>query len=158
LGYGASTIAGSGSGPFMTDAVLRTAKEIVDLGIDDPDLFVAMGLFETGIGPDRISDMTTNVILPDLIKFNTRVLAELGVPTASFDLSLRNGNSFKAELAQNPLQPGATPVILLPIDILRDLPIVKDWSDVATAAAKNAALRTAVNRDISGIWRRKTVV
>jgi hypothetical protein len=52
---------------------MQTAKAIVDLGIDDPDLFVAMGLFEEGIGPDRISDMATNVIFPDLIAFNTRI-------------------------------------------------------------------------------------
>ena len=53
---------------------MQTAREIVDLGVDDPDLFVAMGLFEEGIGPDRISDMASNVILPDLLAFNVRVL------------------------------------------------------------------------------------
>ena len=74
LGYGAQSVAGSGSGTYMTDHVIGTAKEIIDLGVDDPDLFVAMSLFEEGFGPDRISDMTTNVILEDLLKFNNRVL------------------------------------------------------------------------------------
>jgi hypothetical protein len=62
----------------MTEHVIRTAKDIVELGIEDPDLFVAMALFEDSFGPDRISDMTTDVILGDLLKFNERVLKSHG--------------------------------------------------------------------------------
>jgi hypothetical protein len=47
-------------------------------------------------------------------------------------------------------------VLLVPADILRDLPIATDWSDVADAASKNAALRNKVNKQISEIWRRKS--
>lgn len=157
LGYGASSVSGSGSGAFTTNAVLQTAKAIVDLGIRDPDLFVAMGVFEEGIGPDRISDMTTNVILPDLIAFNERILEELDVPTQPVEIILKNGNAYDAVLPLNPYESTNTPVILVPADILRDLPIAKDWSDVADAAAKNAALRTRVNRQIANIWRRRTL-
>ncbi len=70
LGYGANSVSGSGSGVFITNGIMSTAKEIVDLGVQDPDLFVALGVFEEGIGPDRISDMTTNVIFPGLLEFN----------------------------------------------------------------------------------------
>jgi hypothetical protein len=156
LGYGAQSVAGSGSGAFTTAAVMQTAKEIVDLGIEDPDLFVALGLFEEGIGPDRISDMATNVILPDLLTFNATVLQKLGVSTKRVSLILKNGNSYVADLSLNPFQPGE-PIILVPADILRDLPIAQDWSDVADAASKNAALRQRVNRDIGDLWRRRTL-
>jgi hypothetical protein len=156
LGYGAQSVAGSGSGAFTTSAVMQTAKEIVDLGIEDPDLFVALGLFEEGIGPDRISDMATNVIFPNLLTFNATVLQKLGVPTQRVPLILKNGNSYTAELPLNPFQPGE-PIVLVPADILRDLPIAQDWSDVADAASKNAALRRHVNQDIGGIWRRRTL-
>src|SRR4051812_30127938 len=44
----------------MTGSYMTTAKQIVELGVEDPDLFVAMALFEEGVGPDRVSDMTTN--------------------------------------------------------------------------------------------------
>lgn len=157
LGYGAQSVSGSGSGAFTTDAVLQTAKEIVDMGIDDPDLFVALGVFEEGIGPDRISDMTANVILPDLLAFNEKVLKALGVPTERLSLNLKNGQSYTADLPVNPYEKGKQPVILVPADILRDLPAAKDWSDVSDAASKNAALRHKVNTDIGGIWRRKTL-
>jgi hypothetical protein len=158
LGYGAQSVSGSGSGAFTTVGVMQTAKAIVDLGIDDPDLFVAMGLFEEGIGPDRISDMATNVILPDLLKFNTRILAELEIPTKKITLTLKNGASYSAALPINPFERNTeTPIILVPTDILRDLPIASDWSDVADAASKNAALRHRVNKQIAEIWRRRTL-
>ena len=157
LGYGGQSVSGSGSGPFTTDGLIQTAKEIVDLGVTDPDLFVAMGVFEEGVGPDRISDMATNVILPDLLKFNARILKALGMPVQPVALTLKNGNSYKADQPINPYEKAGTPIILVPADILRDLPIVTDWSDVADAASKNAALRHEVNRQIADIWKRKTL-
>jgi hypothetical protein len=95
LGYGAESISGSGSGNAMTDQVLQTAKAIVDLGVEDPDLFVAMALFEDNFGPDRISDMTTNIIFDALLKFNGRILAGIDVPTEKFVMHLKNGNRMK---------------------------------------------------------------
>lgn len=157
LGYGGQSVSGSGSGPFTTDGLIQTAKEIVDLGITDPDLFVAMGVFEEGIGPDRISDMATNVILPDLLKFNRRVLSILGLPVQAATLTLKNGATHQADLPMNPYEKGGAPIILVPADILRDLPIVTDWSDVSDAASKNAVLRNQVNRQIADIWKRKTL-
>jgi len=131
---------------------MQTAKEIVGLGVNDPDLFVAMGLFENGIGPDRISDMATNVILPDLLAFNARILKEIKLPTKNFTLVLKNGKDYQAELPINPFEKSVeTPIILVPADILRDLPIASDWSDVAAAASKNANLRNRVNKQIAEI-------
>lgn len=156
LGYGSQSVSGSGSGTEMTGQYIETARQIVELGVDDPDLFVAMALFENGVGPDRISDMTTNVILGDLIKLNERILPELGVPVQAMTLSLKNGQSFSASLAVNPYMGQSEPVILVPSDILRDLPIATDWSDVADAASKNAELRARVNVQIAKMWRVKS--
>jgi hypothetical protein len=157
LGYGANSISGSGSGAFTTAAVMATTKEIVDLGVEDPDLFVALGLFEDKIGPDRISDMTASVILPGLLAFNKRVLCELGVATETFNLILRSGATYRAQLPVNPLERRRQPILLVPADILRDLPIAHDWSEIADVASKNAALRYQVNRDIGNIWRLRTI-
>jgi hypothetical protein len=142
LGYGAQSVSGSGSGGGMTSQVIQTAKEIVDLGVEDPDLFVAMALFEEGFGPDRISDMTANVILDDLLRFNTRVLDELPVSREKVTLRLRNGKTYHVALPINPFVKGGVSVILVPSDILRDLPVAADWSDVADAASKNEDLRS----------------
>lgn len=157
LGYGAESVSGSGSGAEATANYIATAQDIVALGIDDPDLFVAMSLFEEGVGPDRISDMTTNVILPNLIQFNDRVLTALKVPTEKHVISLKNGKSYEANLPTNPcVARKRTPVILVPRDILRDLPMASDWEGVGDVAARNAAHRQKVSEQLGDIWRRKS--
>ncbi|MCY4555150.1 MAG: hypothetical protein OXF79_01905 [Chloroflexi bacterium] len=152
LGYGARSVSGSGSGHQMTEKYLNTAAQIIRLGIDDPDLFVAMALFEDGVGPDRISDMTTNVVLRDLLEFNDRILPALGVSRKPHTFTLLDGSEVTVDLAENPLLGPGEPVILVPSDVLRALPVATDWSEVQDAAARNAKIRMVVNRQISGIW------
>lgn len=151
LGYGANSIAGSGFGCQLTERVLRTGKEIVDLGIRDPDLFPAMALFEVKIGADRISDMATNVVKKALAAFNKRVLEELGLHGEIFDM-----DGVSAEFLVNPFQPRRTPIILAPCDVLRKLPIARDWDGIADAAHKTEVIRRRVNTHIAQIWARKT--
>ena len=141
----------------MTARIVRTAKEIIELGVEDPILFVAMALFEEGFGPDHISDMTVNVILADLLRFNHRVLKDLGTPLKSHSIQLRNGSTYQASLPTNTYVRGGAPIVLVPTDILRDLPIAKDWDGVAAAASRNATIRNEVNTQIARIWQRKTL-
>ena len=126
LGYGANSISGSGSGPQMTQRLLETGRDVVRMGIDDPDLFMAMGLFEEDFGPDLIGDMLTNVALGELIEFNLRIIGKLGLSTQPFDIRLRNGKRYQAELVRNPTTNKDIPLILMPKDILRALPIATD--------------------------------
>ena len=55
-------------------------------------------------------------------------------------------------LPSNPFIREGGPVVLLPTDILRDLPIATDWSEVADAASKNEELRLRVNEQIARLW------
>lgn len=151
LGYGAASIRGSGFGPLLSKKITNTAKEIIDLGITDPDLFLSLPLLEENIGPDLISDMVTNIIIENLMEFNARVLNELKVPTQSFKIKGKFYN-----LARNPKESSPAPVILVPKDILRQLPIANSWSEVCDNAAENDELREKVNRTIGEIWEAKT--
>lgn len=151
LGYGANTIHGSGFGRDLTERVLRVGKEIVDLGIQDPDLFSAMAIFEEKIGADRISDMATNVIRRSLGMFNRRVLGELKLRGETFSL-YGEGALFLV----NPFQRRRTPIILVPADVLRTLPIARDWDGIADAADKTEELRRRVNAHIAHLWTAKT--
>lgn len=45
----------------------------------------------------------------------------------------------------------------MPQDVLRKLPIAKDWSDIADAASHNEQLRGWVNDDISAMWTSRTL-
>lgn len=147
LGYGAGSIHGSGFGKVLTSHLITVAKQIVDIGVDDPDLFIAMALFEPNIGPDRISDMTTNIILNSLAKFNKKIISELNLTDKVFTI-----NRVSVKFVPNPFENKETPIILLPNDILKDLPIANDWDSVVTAASKNIQLRHKLNTHISEIW------
>jgi hypothetical protein len=157
LGYGAGSVAGSGSGEKLTDRLMETGKAIVDLGVKDPDMFVAMALFENDFGADRISDMTANIIIDPLLQFNARVLKSLPIPVEQFHLVLKSGKSFDVQLPRNRYMKGRAPVILVPTDVLRDLPVAADWEEVAAAASHNAEIRSRVNEHVAELWRRKTL-
>jgi hypothetical protein len=151
LGYGAGSIHGSAWGPQLRARVFEVAAQIVAIGVTDPDLFSAMAIFEADVGPDRLSDMTTNIIFPALAAFNARALHELELVGSKFT----HGSADGAFLV-NPYESERTPVILLPTDILRHLPVAHDWDSVADAARRNEELRERVNQHIAEIWERKT--
>ncbi len=151
LGYGASTINGSGWGHGLQQKTLRTAKEIISLGIDDPLFFMVLALFEEGVGPDRISDMVTNIILKDLSNFNQRIVINLGLQPDNFLI-----NNIQCTFLKNPLESRKTPIILIPLDILRELPIANDWQTVCDAARENENFRQQINQQVGEIWQAKT--
>lgn len=151
LGYGDSTTHGSAIGPTLRHKLMSTAMAIIELGIQDPELFALMGLLEEGIGPDRISDMTTHAIKPALYELNDSVISHLGVTPTVFELGHKKYN-----LVRNPFESDVRPVLLLPQDILRELPVAHDWSDVADAADKNQQLRDRVNKEIGDLWAIRT--
>lgn len=158
LGYGANSISGSGAGPKMTNQLMATGYQIAELGIDDPDLFMAMGLFEEDFGPDLIGDMFTNVCFKDIIAFNQRVYKELSVATKSYSITLKSGAAFSASFAQNPTANGHdVPIILVPLDILRDLPVAIDWRGVQAVSEENKAFRDSLNSSVSSLWSRKSL-
>lgn len=144
LGYGAS-VRGSGFGPELVEATLDTAKEIIDLGIDDVDMFMALALFEDGIGPDRISDMTTNIIIDALVAFTSRVNRTLNLPTKQFKIKNQS-----YELVESPIT--GEGILLVPCDVVRALPFAADWSDIGRVARENEELREQLNQKIGGIW------
>lgn len=81
LGYSKKSVRGSGMGVKLSQNVLMTARRIITLGVKDVEFFSILSLFEEKIGPDRISDMTTNIILQCIINFNERVLIEIEAAT-----------------------------------------------------------------------------
>lgn len=150
LGYSSGTTAGRGIGRILSERLADTAKAIVDAGIDDPEIFELVGLFEEGIGADRISDMTIRIILPDLFRFSERVAQELDLETQA--VSLDDNKSFNLPV----VRATKAPILLVPKDILRDLPVAHDWDDIDNVCAHNASVRRRVNRSIGNNWRYAT--
>ncbi|MEX5571272.1 hypothetical protein SAMN05444506_12859 [Pseudomonas syringae] len=148
LGY-SSSVRGAGFGKELKAVALDTAAQIVRLGVTDADFFMGLSLFEEGIGPDRISDMTTNIILNDLVIFTQRVNASLKIPEQEFKV-----NKKPTMLPKNPYT--SDPLIFVPRDIVRDLPIATDWSDISRVVRENDELRERVNEKVGSIWAKMT--
>jgi len=153
LGYSAGSVRGRGFGKKLSNGFMESSKQIIQLGVRDIEFFSIMSLFEDNIGSDRISDMTTNIIIDCVLQFNKRVLASIEnecgikVPTHNFYISGR-----AARLPKNPFEGDDIPIILLPTDILKHLPILADVRDISRIAASNEELRKRVNKNISEIW------
>lgn len=145
LGYGGSSTRGSGFGEKLVSNTIDTAFQIIKLDIMDVDLFMGLSLFEKDIGPDRISDMTTNIIIEDLIEFSIRINSNLKLKTREYNI---NNKSYF--LVENPYN--KDPIIFVPNDIVRSLPIAADWSDIAKSLRENKALREAVNSHLGQIF------
>lgn len=141
LGYGGSSRSGSSRPEEVRAIIMRTAKEIIDLGANDPEMVALMGFFEDNVGPDTISDFTTRAIIENLAQITNNFCTLHGIPTSSSDLS--SG-------CELPTFKGAS-VLLVPKDIVRDLPLANDWSDIEKAALQNQAVRDRVNQYLAGI-------
>lgn len=140
LGYGAAGTSGSSRPPELRNGILRTAKQIITLGEKNPAMIPLMGLFEAGVGPDTLSDMTTNFLLPTLAEITEEFCVAYGLPVQTF------GPPYAGrKLPVNPYHP-SLPVLLVPRDLLRDLPLAADWADVSRVILEVREIRDAVNR------------
>ena len=84
LGYGSASISGSGRPDSLKQTILLTAKEIITLGEDNPQIISLMGLLEEGVGPDTISDMTTNFTIPILAEITETFCKKHKITTKKF--------------------------------------------------------------------------
>ena len=53
--------------------VISDAFDIVKKGILYPEIFQLVSLFEENIGPDRLSDMISTIIYPDMVAYTKRI-------------------------------------------------------------------------------------
>jgi hypothetical protein len=149
LGYSKSGSSGSGIGPKLARNITKTASEIIKGGIHDPVVFELVGLLEDGIGADRVSDMTIRIILPHLMSFSHRVAKNLNLRTHDY--------KYHQVLYHLPYDPNKNSyIILVPNEILRDLPMAYDWDDIDYVCRYNKQLRLIVNKIVGNTWKQAT--
>ena len=149
LGYAINSTSGSGSGKNLKKTILNVAKEILDAGIKEPEIFELVGLFEDNIGPDRLSDFIAHTIQSYLEEYTKRVLSNIGV-----NQKTRKKIKFCDGLVENPYN--GKRLYFLPIDILHELPIAKEWEDIETVCLINAEMRNEINTKIGEEWQKMT--
>lgn len=149
LGYANHHLSGSGMGRGFAEQLVKSLKEIYQLGISDPEVFELLSIFEIGVGPDRISDMTCRILIGRFAAYTERIFRECGsdpeIAMKTWDIA---GKSYK-------LPPHFTktnyPVLLVPKSILRNLPIAVEL-DIAHLARHNADVRDRLNKMLGQDW------
>jgi hypothetical protein len=148
IGYSSYSTDGRGSGTEFNDKILQSAKEIIDLAENNPDIFLLLPLLEDGIAGDRISDMVQNIIDDDICKYTAYVTQKLGIE-GNINHNTKNLNRYS--LLKNPYS--KSPIKLIPRDILLSLPVA-DYVDsfIEEVATDNENLRVIINKSIGDIW------
>ena len=145
LGYGSSGRSGNSRPIELRDHILSVIAEIVRLGSKNPEMISVMAFLEDGVGPDTISDLTTNAILEVLCEITNEFCLQAGIKVENTNVS---------DIWQLPINRAGgshTPIVLVPQDILKNLPLARDWSEVEQAIFTNERIRQRVNSMLGGI-------
>lgn len=108
-------------------------------------------MFEEGVGADKISDMTVNILFDNFARFSYRVSKELKAPLKKFTIKER-----EYDLPFDPIT--GNEIILVPKSLLNNLPIATDWNDIDRVCRYNNSLRNKVNKIIGKSWKSATRV
>lgn len=133
-GIGLGTSMNSTNGRGLTGTIagncLHTLKEIVDMGIDDPDIYKLLFLVQENIGVDRISDMICRIIYDDLLMYTDHMIERLGIK----DFYVKDG-------IKRLKRPNGKELILMPSSILSDIPDVIDTDDIMDCSQRNNEIK-----------------
>ena len=114
-------------------------KEILSKSKLYPEVFHHVGLFCEGIGPDRLSDMVSNIIKEDIILYTKKILRLLNINKSNYPHLQFDENNFL-------LNPNSGKEILfLPKEILHELPIAENWEDIDKFINRNQLIRNEFN-------------
>lgn len=127
MGYTRSGKRGSGVGTFLTGLIIDTiigSTSLQERGIRHVE---EMQLLSAGIGPDRVSDMTANVLKKFLLEYTQRQCVIWGIPLKSgvpiehiFDEQSFEWKDSYEDLPVSPID--GSPILLVPRRIVRALP------------------------------------
>ena len=139
LGYSKSNAKGSGISGKLARQLANSCVEIIEEGIKDPAYFTLLPFIEEGIGADRISDMTIDILLEEFLTFTQRVVLEKDITCRN--LRYKNVN-YKVPYING------KPYLLIPHSLLAHLPIARDYDDIDTVCNYNRELRKKVCKAI----------
>ena len=152
LGY-SKTRRGSGTGPEWAKALTANISTIIQKGVHHISHFEELGIFCEGIGPDRLSDMTANLLKQRLITYTQKICNEHDVPmqktriaNAYFDYNYKRWCNADCLLPINPHKQNS-PIILVPKDFLDLLPEINS-EDFVDTLQLSERLRNDLNYEV----------
>lgn len=149
LGFSKEGTSGNGIGKTLAQRIVNRAVEILPLVDYQPDIFELAGVFTEDLGCDRLSDMIVAILKRRFIAYTDRITRTLGVQKVvpiNVDGQQRLFPQFKA---------GDAPIILLPQEILKPLPLAMNIEEALLNADLNAAARSDVNKMFAESFKRR---
>jgi hypothetical protein len=161
LGYTAEGTNGSGGGVQFAGRMADGIAVAIAAGLAQPEHIEEVGILNTGIGADRISDATANVLKHRFIEYTQEICSRHGISMESHKIrharvliDIARWVDEEVMLPTNPIS--GKPVILVPRRILNDLPVLNadDWFD----SNLNADIRTQMNINVGANVRKADIV
>lgn len=149
---------GSGSGGGGSKNFAEAFVKLAKAGHKNIKHFEEVEIFTEGIGPDKISDATANIIKLELIEYTQNICKKLNVPTfhcaiknSSFDFEDKSWDGGLFRLPTNPFfDKGKRGVIIVPKEILRAFHVIgSDGFAGYITGKKNEELRAYLNYDLN---------
>lgn len=157
LGLSKKGTSGSGSGGGGSKNFAEAFVKLAKAGCKDIKHFEEIEIFTEGIGEDKISDATANIIKLELIEYTQSICKKFNVPTlrcaiknTSFDFEYKAWDGCIFSLPNNPFfDKGQRGVILVPKELLRAFHVIgSDGFAEYISGHKNEELRTYLNYEI----------
>jgi hypothetical protein len=156
LGLASDSPFGSGAGPGLQREMLESISTALNHGMDRVPHMEYLAVLAGGLGYDRISDMTCNILKSYFIRYTQDVCRRHRIPMVRVPVEHADWSSEhyywmdkKVELPVNPTIAGRVlPVLLTPEAFIRDIPVAtaeKFWNYALGASE----LRDRFNFDIS---------
>lgn len=164
FGYATGTTKGAGSGAGFARVIAEALWEAVEAGIKEFSHFEEIGILREGIGADRISDITANLLRQRLVRYTEVICEKHGIPRVKFkyprgvySVQYQRWMPLTIAVPKNPYN--HRPVLLVPKKYLRDLPTISAdtfWDFCYTN--ENETLRNDFGADITRNVDKKTII
>lgn len=138
FGYSQYGTSGNAIGRKLRHSILSTIKELMTEGETDPVLFELLGVFQEGIGCDRVSDLITFILREDIMNYTQRIVSKLNIASITISFGDR-----QYKTCRNPYN--NKPLLLLPTAILSPLPIADCFDDIDYICQENERVRQEIN-------------
>ena len=132
LGNSHNSTDGNGLTGIIAENCLRTLKSIVDLGVNDPEMYKLLFLIQENVGVDRISDMLCRIIYDDLVLYTNNMIEKLGIN--GYEVDKKNSMKYL-------LRPSGKKMLLIPAELLSEIPSVADISDIDAVVSSNEEMK-----------------
>jgi len=150
IGYSEFGTDGTGLKGKHALQIIESIFQIKNKSLITPELLELLPFVEEGIGPDRLSDMVANIIEEDIAAFTQSIVKKYNISETKNIIF--NDNRYEVPW----LVDKQRFILILPQDILENLPIANSYDDIDEVVNHNRELREIYNELFKQASKNKT--